>query len=131
MQASNSRRIRRAAVAVMAVAALVSAGVGAVGVGNAHAATPINWAPTYTCDTLTNWGPNPDAPQTLEIEIDGNCVASNGAPANLSFPIDPDPVSLVARSDGTVYHCGPASYVGQTWVELPIKVLGTLCVPAS
>lgn len=131
MHATNSRRARRAAVAVMAVAALTGAGVGAVGSGSAHASTPINWAPTYTCDTFTNWGPNPDDPQALEIEGDGNCVASNGAPTDLSFPVVPIDVSLAARSDSTVYHCYGPGYIDQTWVELPIKVLGTACVPAS
>lgn len=127
MRASNSRRIRMAAVAVVAVTALTSAGVSAVGVGSVHASTT-NWAPTYTCDTLTNFGPNRDAPQMLEIEGDGNCAASNGAPATL---IDPNPVSLASRSDGSVYHCVTTNYQGQTWVDLPIKVLGMLCVPAS
>lgn len=129
MRGSNSRRIGKAAVAVMAVAVLTSAGASAVGAGSANADTT-NWAPTYTCDTLTNFGPNPDAPQMLEIEGDGNCAASNGAPANLTFPIDPNPVSLASRSDGTVYHCITTNYQGQTWVELPTKVLGMLCVLA-
>jgi hypothetical protein len=131
MQAGNSHRIRRAAVAVTAVAALTAAGVSGVGAGSARASIPVNWAPTYTCDTFTNWGPNPDAPQSLEIEGDGNCVASNGAPDNPSSPFVPIPVSLAARSDSTVYHCSGPAYVGVTLAELPIKVLGMLCVPAS
>jgi hypothetical protein len=125
MQAGNSWRIRRAAAAVIAVATLTSAGISAVGVGSAHAT---NWAPTYTCDTLTNLGPNPVGAPMLEIEGNGNCAASNGAPVTL---IDPNPVSLAARSDGTVYHCVTTNYQGQTWVELPVKVLGMLCVLAS
>ena len=131
MHATNSRRITRAAVAVMAVAALTSAGVSAVGVGSARADVTINWAPTYTCDTFTNWGPNPAESQVLEIEGDGNCVASNGAHTFPNSPVVPFPVSLAARSSSTVYHCYGPGYIDLTLVELPIKVLGTACVPAS
>lgn len=131
MRPISSRRIRTVAAATMAVAALTSAGVNAVGVGNANADTT-NWAPTYTCDTLTNWGVNPYGSPMLEIEGDGNCAASNGAPLTVpTDPIDPNPVSLVSRADGTVYHCTTTNYEGQTWVDLPIKVLGMLCVLAS
>lgn len=128
MQASNSRRIRRAAVAVMAVAALTSAGVSAVGDGSAHAAT--NWAPTYTCDTLANLGPNLGGAGLVVIKGTGNCVASNGAPANPPGLGDPNPVSLASRSDGSVYHC-VSDYFGFTFVDLPTYVEGLVCVPAT
>ncbi|MBV9448940.1 MAG: hypothetical protein JO345_23885 [Streptosporangiaceae bacterium] len=137
MQASNSRRIRKVAVAVMAVAALTSAGVSAVGVGSAHASNngvgsvggdTQQWAPTYTCDTLANLGNNLGSPGAVVIKGTGNCVASNGAPTATGF--DGNDVSLVARSDGTVYHCY-AGYLGATFVNLPTSVESIECIFVS
>jgi hypothetical protein len=128
MHAIISRRTQRAAVAVMAVAALASVGVGAVGVGSAHADT--NWAPTYTCDTLTILGNNLGGAGLVVVKDAGNCVASNGAPTSPAGQIDANPVSLVARSGGTAYHC-TSGYLGFTIVDLPAYVEGLVCVPAS
>ena len=126
MQPRSYQRISRMAVAAMAIAALTSAGVSAIGTGSAHAS--INqWAPTYTCDTLTNEGNNTAVPGAVIIKGTGNCVASNGASTTGGF--SPVGASLAGR-DGTVYHCY-TGYLGVIFVNLPTFVEGIECVPAS
>jgi hypothetical protein len=129
MQSSNSRRISRMAVTAVAIAALTSAGVSAIGTGSAHASSGgvDQWAPTYTCDTLAYEGNNTGQPGTVVIKGTGNCVASNGASTTGGYsPVD---ASLAGR-DGTVYHCY-TGYLGVIFVDLPTFVEGIECVPAS
>lgn len=136
MQINNFRRIRKAGATVMTVAALALAGADTIGAGSAHAGTQgastgsDQWAATYTCDTLANLGPNLASPGAVVIKGTGNCVASNGAPDPVPPNFIPNAVSLVQRSDGTVYHCY-AGYDAATFVNLPTFVESIECVPVS
>lgn len=136
MQINNVRRIRKVRAAAMTVAALAFAGLGTIGSGNAYAGTKgvsagsDQWAATYTCDTLTNLGPNLASPGAVAIKGTGNCVASNGAPDPVPPNFISNAVSLVQRSDGTVYHCYNG-YDAATFVNLPTFVESIECVPAS
>lgn len=138
MQINNVRPSRKVGAAVTMVAALTFAGIGTVGSGSAYAGTQgvstgsdLNqWAATYTCDTLTNLGPNLASPGAVVIKGTGNCVASNGAPDPSPPNFIPNAISLVQRSDGTVYHCY-SGYDAATFVNLPTFVESIDCVPAS
>lgn len=136
MQMNSVRHIRKVRAAVMTVAALTFAGIGAIGAGSAHAGTKgasasiDQFAATYTCDALANLGPNLASPGAVVIKGTGNCVASNGAPDPVPPNFIPNAVSLVQRSDETVYHCY-SGYDAATFVNLPTFVESIACVPAS
>lgn len=137
MRINSVRRIRRVSTAATTVAALTFAGIGVIGGGSAYASakgvsggSDPEFTATYTCDTLTSLGANIDVPGAIGLEGTGNCVASNGA------PVPPTPnfigvtISLVGRSDGTVYHCYNG-YDAPIFVNLPTIVGALACVPAS